>query len=81
MATLKDLVAEVRRVWSPPGTRAWSMADVAIVRLLKAIEDLDPSWDGFVSSSAYEGARSCPFCARFSTDGHAPNCQLRILHR
>jgi len=38
IAMLKSLAVEVRRVYSPPGGRAWSMADVAIVKLLKAIE-------------------------------------------
>ncbi len=37
---LKTLAAAVRKVWDPPGSaRAWGLADVAIVRLLKAIED------------------------------------------
>lgn len=38
-STLRQLAAEVREVWNPPGTRAWSIADVRIVKLLKAVED------------------------------------------
>lgn len=37
-ASLKQLADDVRRVWSPPGGRAWSHADVAITRLLTTIE-------------------------------------------
>jgi hypothetical protein len=37
--TLKTLASEVRRVWNPPGGRPWSYADVAIVKLLRTIED------------------------------------------
>jgi hypothetical protein len=37
--TLKALAADVRRVWSPPPSRAWSLADVAITKLLRAIEE------------------------------------------
>jgi len=38
-ASLKQLAADVRSVWNPPGGRAWSRADLAMVKLLKAIED------------------------------------------
>lgn len=37
---LKSLAADVRRLWTTPGDRrAWGRDTVAIVRLLKAIED------------------------------------------
>lgn len=38
--SLKQLAADVREVWSPPGGRAWSISDVRIVKLLKAIEEM-----------------------------------------
>lgn len=41
-ATLTQLAADVRRVWSPPAGRAWSLADLAMVKLLKAIEEAPP---------------------------------------
>jgi len=34
MTTLRQLVADVEKVWSPPAGRAWSLADVRIRRLL-----------------------------------------------
>jgi hypothetical protein len=39
VSPLKQLAAKVRCCWSPPADRAWSPGDVAIVKLLKAIED------------------------------------------
>lgn len=40
MTTLKQMANGLRRVWSPPERRALSLSDVAILRLLKAIEAL-----------------------------------------
>lgn len=37
----KQLVADVREVWSPPAGRAWSTSDVRIIKLLTAIEAHD----------------------------------------
>lgn len=42
--SLQELAAQVRRVYEPPERRAWSLADVAIVKLLRAIETM-PSTD------------------------------------
>lgn len=39
-AQLKQLVEELRRVWEPPTRTAWSLSDVKLVKLLKAIDDL-----------------------------------------
>lgn len=36
---LESLAADVRKVWSPPAGRPWSHGEVAILKLLKAIED------------------------------------------
>lgn len=41
-ASLKQLAEDVRRVYHPPAGRPWSLADVAIVKLLKAIEEQPP---------------------------------------
>jgi hypothetical protein len=35
---LKQLAADVRRVWTPPAPSAWGRDVVAIMKLLKAIE-------------------------------------------
>lgn len=40
---LKQLAADVRQVWTPPGGRAWSKADVRIEKLLQAIESDTPT--------------------------------------
>lgn len=37
---LKRLAAELRRVWEPPAKSAWSLSDVRLVKLLKAIDAL-----------------------------------------
>jgi hypothetical protein len=37
--------------------------------------------DGFVASTAYAGARSCPYCAHFEEDGHATTCSFYQLER
>jgi hypothetical protein len=36
---VQRLAAEVRRVWSPPAGRPWGLDVVAIMKLLKAIEE------------------------------------------
>jgi hypothetical protein len=37
--------------------------------------------DGFVASTAYAGARSCPYCAHFEEDGHGLSCSFAELQR
>ena len=38
--------------------------------------------DGFIKSDeAWTGARSCPYCARFSEDGHAKDCPFIERYR
>lgn len=39
MTTLKQFAEDVEKVWSPPGGRAWSLADVKIAKLLKTIRE------------------------------------------
>lgn len=39
--SIKQLAEQVRKVWSPPAERPWSLADVAITKLLKAVEEHD----------------------------------------
>lgn len=38
-ATIKQLAAELRKVWNAPATRPWARLDVAIAKLLQKAEE------------------------------------------
>jgi hypothetical protein len=35
--------------------------------------------DGFIPSTSWAGAKSCPYCARYSEDGHARSCSWSMM--
>lgn len=72
MTTLRQIAAELEKVWSPPATRALSLADVKIAKLLKAAKEHECSDEKLKALRDYAVRLVAQLPPRtFSKDGQA----------